>query len=79
MSKLKHVDDIVKVVIRRAALHELTHSGHGAFDGLGNLIDILWLDDRMQVVFKNFGEVVLQLITTEVLCMVNISEQKIRG
>ena len=36
------------------------------FDSPGNVVNILWLDDCMQVVLKNSCEVVLQLTASEV-------------
>ena len=33
----------------------------GALDGLGDLVDELRFDDSLQVVFEDFGEVVLEL------------------
>ena len=40
--------------------------GHGALDGSGDVVDILGLNEGLEVVFKDLGEVVLELRSTEV-------------
>jgi hypothetical protein len=52
------VDHLVKVVHLRACTDELSNSLLWALDGLGDLVDILGLDDGLKVVFKNLGKVV---------------------
>ena len=39
---------------------------NGALDGLGDLVDELRFDDGLQVVFEDFGEVILQLGTAKI-------------
>lgn len=41
--------------------------GHGAFDSLRYMVYILRLDQRLQVILEDLGEVVLQLRAAEVL------------
>lgn len=72
MSHFSHtqcLDDLVDsgLVDFGALLDEETNGSVVAFDGSGDLIDVLGLDDSLEVVFENLGEVVLQLGTTEVL------------
>lgn len=44
-------------------VHELAH---GTLDSLGDLVHVLWLDQRLQVILQDLGEVVLQLGAAEV-------------
>ena len=66
MAKFEHVDDLVEIIVCRAALHELSDGGQGTFDGLGNLVNILRLDDCVQVILEDLREIVLQFIAAEV-------------
>lgn len=58
--KLELVDHVVEVVHLRAGANELADSPLGPLDGLGNLVDILGLDDGLEVVFEDLGEVVCE-------------------
>lgn len=58
------VHHLIKVVTLVLILKELADL---AGDNLGNVIDVLRLDDGLQVILENLGEVVLEFGTTEVL------------
>ena len=69
MSHTQCLDDLLDsgLVDFGALLDEETDGSVVALDGSRDLIDILGLNDGLEVVLKNLGEVVLQLRTTEVL------------
>jgi len=50
-----------------ALFDESANRPFGTLDGSGNLVDILWLDNSLEVVLQDLGEVVLQLRSSEVL------------
>lgn len=54
----EHIHDLLHVVQLDTSLDEVLHTLDGALDGAGNLIDILRLDDSLQVVLQDLGEVV---------------------
>ena len=56
-------DDLVGNLPLILILHDLAHN---TLDGLGNVVNVLGLDDGLQVVLQNLGEIVLKLRTTEV-------------
>ena len=54
----KDFHDAIHVVHLSAPLHEWLHRPDRAFDGLRNLVDVLWLDNRFQVILEDFGKVI---------------------
>jgi hypothetical protein len=66
MAQLEHIDDVLEVVVGGTGLDKLAHGCEWALDGLGDLVDILRLYDCVKVVLEDLGEVILQLIATEV-------------
>ena len=56
--QLKVVEHLLQVVHLRAGADELSNGPFGALDSLGDLVDILRLDDSLQVVLEDLGEVV---------------------
>jgi hypothetical protein len=57
----KHIHDLLHVVQLVTSLDEILDALDGTLDGAGNLIDILRLDNSLQVVFQDLGEVVYLL------------------
>jgi hypothetical protein len=49
---------MVHVTQFRLCFYERLDSLDGALDGSRELIDILWLDDSLEVIFEDFGEIV---------------------
>lgn len=49
---------MIHVVHLSAALDEVCNLFDGAFDGTGDLVNILRLHDSLQVILQNFGEVI---------------------
>lgn len=58
----KGVEDLVEVVEGAAALNEELDALVGSADGLGNLIDVLGLDNSLQVILEELGEVVCKRV-----------------
>ena len=54
----KDFHDALHVVHLSAPLDERLYCPDRAFDRLRNLIDVLWLDNRFQVILENFGKVI---------------------
>lgn len=67
--QLKSLDDLLQPLLLDLAplLEQVANGPLCALDGLWDLVDILRLHDGLEIVLQNFGEVVLQLGTTEVL------------
>lgn len=49
---------MLHVVHLGASLDERTDSLNWPLDGLGDLVDILWLNDSLQVILQDLGKVV---------------------
>lgn len=49
---------MVEVTQFRLCFYERLDSLDRALDGSGELINILWLDDSLEVIFEHFGKVV---------------------
>lgn len=58
MLKLKGLEDLFGIFERGAALDQVTHALVGAAHSLGDLVNVLRLDDRLEVILKQLGEVV---------------------
>lgn len=58
LSRTENIHDLVIVVELRAALDELLHLLDGSLHGAGDLVNVLGLDDGLQVILQNLGEVV---------------------
>lgn len=56
--KLEDLGDLLGVVERGTALDQVADALLRATDGLGDLIDILWLDNGLEVILQKLGEVV---------------------
>jgi hypothetical protein len=72
ISDLSHtqcLDDLLdsSLVDFSTLLEEEANGSVLALDGSGDLVDVLRLNNSLEVVLENLGEVVLQLGTTEVL------------
>ena len=58
MFHTKHIHDLLHIIQLDTSLDEILHALDGTLDGAGNLIDVLRLDDSLQVVLQDLGEVV---------------------
>jgi len=58
MGLTEGVQDLVQVVHGLAALNQELDSLVGSADRLGDLVDVLGLDDGPQVILQNLGKVV---------------------
>lgn len=58
MAKLKGLDDLLGVAQRSTAFEEKADALIGTSHGLGDLIDILGLDNGLEVIFQKLGEIV---------------------
>lgn len=58
-----HVTDLILIL---AIILSVEHGTNGPFHSLRNLIDVLWLDQRLEIILKDFGEVVLKLRATKI-------------
>lgn len=67
MVELKDVANVLHVAQGCSALDQVSHTLVGPPDSLGDLINVLRLDNSLEVIFQKLGEVVLQLGSTEVL------------
>lgn len=54
----EHVQDLVKIVHLRPGFKQSLDSLVWALDGLGDLINILGLDNGLKIIFQDFGEVI---------------------
>lgn len=54
----KNLHDVLHVVHLGTGLDERSYSIHRPLHSSGNLVDILWLDDSLQIVFQDLGEVI---------------------
>lgn len=66
LRELQPFTDCVEVIELELILQHLVN-GHFALDGTRNVVDVLRLDQCLQVILQDLGEVVLQLGSTEVL------------
>ena len=66
MRQLELLEKLLLVVQFELGIEHLIH-GHAALDDAGDVVDILRLDERLEVVLEHLGEVVLQLGAAEVL------------
>ena len=64
--KVEGGQDILDVVALVLTVEHLV-DGLLALDRAGDVVDVLRLDERLEVVLEHFGEVVLELGTSEVL------------
>ncbi|KAI3494682.1 hypothetical protein L1887_40498 [Cichorium endivia] len=64
--EVEHVDDLVLVVPLELAVEEL-RDARLALDGTRDVVDVLGLDERLDVVLEHLGEEVLELGAAEVL------------
>ena len=60
----KDVHNVFHVVHLRTSFNEWTDRLDGTFDGPRNLVDILRLDNSLQIVFENLGEIVWNNVNT---------------
>ena len=67
MAEFEGVQNLVQVAQRGAAFQKALNRPLRATDSLRDLIDILRLDDGLQVILEDLGEVVLELGASEVL------------
>jgi hypothetical protein len=69
LSRTQCLDDLLDSILVDfgTLLEEEANGSVLALDGSGDLVDVLGLDNGLEVVLENLGEVVLQLGTTEVL------------
>lgn len=54
----EHIHDLLHVVQLDTSRDEILHALDGALDGAGNLINILGLDNSLQVVLQDLGEII---------------------
>jgi hypothetical protein len=54
----EHIHDLLHVVQLDTGLDDVLDTLNGALDSAGNLIDILRLDNSLQVILQDLGEVV---------------------
>lgn len=54
----QHIEDLVIVVHLRSSFEQRLDSLVWAFDRFGNLVNILWLDNRLEIILQNLGEVI---------------------
>ena len=68
LPELENVDNLLESLFAdlRSLLQERSDLALGSFDGAGNLIDVLRLDDCLDVVLQYSSEEVLQFATTVV-------------
>ena len=57
----KGIENLVEVIEGAAALNEELDALIGGADGLGDLVDVLGLDNSLQVILEKLGEVVCNL------------------
>lgn len=62
MIKLEDVGNILHVAQRCTALDQVSHALVGSPDSLGDLVDVLGLDDSLEVVFQELGKVVWRVL-----------------
>ena len=67
VSQFQVVDHLVEVFHLGAGLDEVAHRSVGGLDSLGDLINILRLDDSLEVVLEHLCEVVYDSLTRRVL------------
>lgn len=58
MVQLQDIGNLLGVAKRGATLNQVADALFGATDSLRDLIDVLGLDDCLEVVFEELGEVV---------------------
>jgi len=58
MELTKCIDNLVQVVHRESSLDQCLDALIGTPDSPGDLVHILWLDNRLQIILKQLGEVV---------------------
>lgn len=58
MALTKYIHDVFEVTELGLCLDEWPNSLDWTFDGTRELIDILRLDDGLEIIFEDFGEVV---------------------
>jgi hypothetical protein len=60
-ARTQGVEHLVEIAQREAAFNQGLDTLVGGADGLGDLVDVLRLDDGLEIVLEQLGEVVCRL------------------